>query len=301
MIELEKLTKTYGGKDNGIHNISVELKDGKIYGLVGENGAGKTTLIKTITGIFRQNSGSVSINGYDSTRERTEALMNVGLMPDGVILNIDRSILQQISFYGQTRGMGEDESVEKAGMLMTRFGLGEKLHDASLRRLSLGQKRRAMLAMCMMTDPGNILMDEPYNGFDPDGMRMLNELITYERSKGKTIIISSHILKELESVVDEIIFIKNGRISDQLEISSLDKIGKKKILFSVSNPNDEILTLMEEYGGIRKIGNQYEVSISPDKKVKPEDINTALVKSGYSVSSFKVENPSLEDLYFSKK
>ena len=301
MIELEKLTKTYGRKDSGIHNISVELKDGKIYGLVGENGAGKTTLIKTITGIFRHNSGYISINGYDSTRERTQALMNVGLMPDGVILNLDRSVLQLISYYGQTRGMREDESVEKARMLLIRFGLGEKLHNASLRRLSLGQKRRAMLAMCMMNDPSNILMDEPYNGFDPEGMRMMNELITYERSKGKTIIISSHILKELESIVDEIIFIKNGKITDQMEISSLDKVGKRKILFSVSNPDDEILNLMEEFGGIRKIGNQYEISLPPDKIHKPEDINTALVKSGYKVSSFRVENPTLEDLYFSKK
>ncbi len=301
MIELDNLTKTYGGKDSGIHNISVELKSGKIYGLVGENGAGKTTLIKTIAGIFRQNSGTVSIDGYDSTKERTNALMNIGLMPDGVMINFDHSIIQQLSFYGQTRGMSENESYEKAKMLLSRFGLGEKLHNSSMRRISLGQKRRAMLAMCMMNNPVNILMDEPYNGFDPDGMRMMNDVITYEKSKGKTIIVSSHILKELENIVDEIIFIKNGKIADQMDITSLNKIGNRKIIFTVSNPDDEILTLLEEYGGIRKIGNQYEISISSHMNTKPEEINTALVKSGYSVSSFRVENPSLEDVYFSKK
>ncbi len=301
MIELNALTRTYGNSESGIFNISGTLKTGKIYGIVGENGAGKTTLLKTISGILNPDSGSVIIDGYESIRERKEALTRIGFMPDGIIVNSDSPIIEMLAYYGQTRGLSREDSMEKATVLLARFGIDGRLVRSSLRRMSLGQKRRSMLAMSLMNDPMNILMDEPYNGFDPDGMRMVNDVITFEKGRGKTVIVSSHILKELESIADEVIFISNGKINDQIDVNNISKMGKKKVYLIISNADADLLGLLEGYGTVRQIGNQFEISLDSGNNIKPEQINSAMVKSGYEVSSIRVENPSLEDIYFSKK
>ncbi|MGP6206749.1 ABC transporter ATP-binding protein [Cuniculiplasma sp. SKW3] len=298
MIELNGVSKVYGRSSEGVRKISYTFESGKVYGLVGPNGAGKTTLIRMLSGSHTQSEGSIVVDNYDIIKDRESALIRVGWMPDASILNGYWRIIDQFEYFGVLRGLGSVEAKTKAIELLKGFGIDQNLWNKTMRKLSLGQRRRVSLAFAVLNDPANILMDEPYNGFDPDGIRMISEFILNERNKGKTVIVSSHILKELESVADEVIMIEKGRIVDSISKNSLEKSELIKITLEVKNPDDTILELLESLGDVRRIGNRFEITCSSEEKV--EDLNTSLVKSGYKVTLFKTEKPTVEDFYFSK-
>lgn len=298
MIELNGVSKVYGKSLEGVRKISYTFESGKVYGLVGPNGAGKTTLIRMLSGSHTQSEGSIAIDNYDIIRDRESALMRVGWMPDASILNGYWRIIDQFEYFGVLRGLSSADARAKAIELLKRFGIDQTLWNKTMRRLSLGQRRRVSLAFAVLNDPENILMDEPYNGFDPDGIRMISEFILMERDRGKTIIVSSHILKELESIADEVILIEKGKVVDSISKDSLEKSDLIKITLEVKNPDDTIIELLQSVGEVRRIGNRFEITCNSGEKA--DDLNTSLVRGGYKVTMFKTEKPTVEDFYFSK-
>lgn len=299
MIEVNNISKVYGKSMEGINKISYTFEGGQVYGLVGPNGAGKTTLIRMLSGSHSQSYGSISIDNYDIIKEREKALMQVGWMPDTSILNGYWRIIDQFEYFGVLRGLTDVEARNKGIELLKQFGIDQKLWNKTMRKLSLGQRRRVSLAFAVLNDPQNILMDEPYNGFDPDGIRMISEFIIKEKNRGKTVIVSSHILKELESVADTVILIEKGRIVDSISKEILEKSGTLKVTLEIGNPDDMLGEMLQSMGDVRKIGNKYEITCNAGEKI--EDLNSSLVKRGYKVILFKSEKPTVEDFYFSKE
>jgi len=299
MIELQNVSKIYSKRNEGVRSVSYTFDDGKIYGIVGPNGAGKTTLINIIAGAHTQTSGTVLIENLDTIRDREESLMKVGWMPDSSKLNGFQKIIDQFEYFGAMRGLDYREAGKKGMELMIRFGLPKNIWNKTMQKLSLGQRRRVSLAFAVLNDPKNIVMDEPYNGFDPDGIRMISDFILEEKSKGKTIIVSSHILKELESIADNVILFENGMMKDEIGIEKLNNSRKVKIILEVKNPDENLLPFLSRLGDARRIGNTYQVIT--EQGPETDDLNTTLVKNGYVVLSFKNEKQTIEDFYFSNR
>ncbi|MHB1439721.1 MAG: ABC transporter ATP-binding protein [Cuniculiplasma sp.] len=299
MIDISSINYSYNKRKMALRNVTKIFDQGKIYGIVGPNGAGKTTFLNLIAGVNIPRTGSISIDGYDIVKEREKSIQRVGLMPDGSFLDPDEKIIHQVAYFASFYNMKLDTARERAIVLMKKFGLNEELWNKPIKNLSLGQRRRVGLTMALIHNPDNILMDEPYNGFDPFGMKMVTDIVLEARNSGKTIIISSHILKEVQTIADEFVYLENGQLLRSVDTDTISKnIGK--IWVKVLNPDDNLLKILQTFGTVRKINQSYEISTSSDMKVETSEINKELVKENYKVDSIYYEKRTVEDEFFSK-
>ena len=300
MIQVSGVTHSYGGKKIVLSDIDKKFSSGKIYGIVGPNGAGKTTLLNVISGINSPKKGTVEIDGFNIKKNREKALSRIGFMPDRVYLENQSPVLPQIAYFGTFYGLKYSDSMEKAKSLLAEFGLPKEFWNRPTVRLSLGQRRRVSWVMATLHNPENLLMDEPYNGFDPFGMRQLTDYILEARDRGNTVLISSHILKEVQSIADEFIYIDRGRLEKSIETDEIEK-ASGKVWIRVKNPDDNFTNIVSKFGDVRRIGQAYELTPNADLGLDVSEINQTLVKEGYKVESIYQEKRTVEDEFFQKK
>lgn len=300
MINVSGVNFSYNSKKTILKSVDKKFLSGKIYGVVGPNGAGKTTLLNIISGINMPRGGSVEVDGFNIVKNRMDALMRVGFMPDSLYLDYEKPVLEQLVYFGTFYNMTFKESTERVTKLLTLFGLPSEFWKKPVKSLSLGQKRRVGLTMATVHDPDNIIMDEPYNGFDPFGMKTLTDFVLEERDKGKTIIISSHILKEIQAIADEFVYIEYGKLLASRETADIEKTAGK-IWVRVVNPDDSLMSILAKFGTVRRIGPEYEISPDPQNPVETWDINSTLVSEKYQVQSIRQDKRTIEDEFFSKK
>lgn len=300
MITVSDINFSYNSKRTVLKGIEKKFSSGRIYGVVGPNGAGKTTLLNLMSGINTPRSGTVEVDGYNIVKHRADALMRVGFMPDSLYLDYERPVLEQLIYFGTFYNMTYRESTERVTKLLTLFGLPSEFWKKQVKTLSLGQKRRVGITMATVHNPDNIIMDEPYNGFDPFGMKALTDFILEERDKGKTVIISSHILKEVQTIADEFVYIELGKLLKSKDTAEIEKTAGK-IWIRVNNPDDSLITILSKFGTVRRIGPEYELTPDPDNNVRTWDINSTLVSEKYHVESIRQEKRTIEDEFFSGK
>lgn len=299
MIDVNGVFYSYKKNVITLRNITKTFDQGKIYGIVGPNGAGKTTLLNLMSGVHTPGAGRILVDSYDIVNDREDSIKKIGLMPDGSFLDPDEKIINQMVHFASYYDLTLKEARERGLKLMTKFGLPEEFSRKSMRNLSLGQRRRVGLTMALLHDPDNILMDEPYNGFDPFGIKMVTDIMLEARNNGKTVIVSSHILKEVQAIADEFVYLENGQLLKSIDIETMSKnIGK--IWVKVLNPDDNLLRLLQTFGTVRRINQAYEITTPSDNKVETSDINSALVKENYRVDSIYYEKRTVEDEFFSK-
>ena len=300
MIQVSGVTHSYGGKKIVLSDIDKKFSSGKIYGIVGPNGAGKTTLLNVISGINSPKKGTVEIDGFKIRKNMKKALSRIGFLPDGVYVENQSPVLPQIAYFGTFYGLKYSDSMEKAKSLLAEFGLPKEFWNRPTVRLSLGQRRRVSWVMATLHNPENLLMDEPYNGFDPFGMRQLTDYILEARDRGNTVLISSHILKEVQSIADEFIYIDRGRLEKSIETDEIEK-ASGKVWIRVKNPDDNFTNIVSKFGDVRRIGQAYELTPNADLGLDVSEINQTLVKEGYKVESIYQEKRTVEDEFFQKK
>lgn len=204
MISVDNLTKAYNDK-NVIENISFNLESGKIYGLIGANGAGKSTIINCVTGVFKPDEGEILMD-KSAVYDNSVAKEKIGLIPDEPIFVSSYSVKRFVKYYKSFYTNFSDEVFDK---YCDVFSIDTK---KSADNLSLGQKKRLQIALVMARDTDVIVMDEPENGLDNDARNDFRNIIRNVADEGKSILISSHDLGNIENMCDEIIFIDNGRI-----------------------------------------------------------------------------------------
>lgn len=204
MISVNNLTKAYNDK-NVIENISFNLESGKIYGLIGANGAGKSTIINCVTGVFKPDEGEILMD-KSAVYDNSVAKEKIGLIPDEPIFVSSYSVKRFVKYYKSFYTNFSDEVFDK---YCDVFSIDTK---KSADNLSLGQKKRLQIALVMARDTDVIVMDEPENGLDNDARNDFRNIIRNVADEGKSILISSHDLGNIENMCDEIIFIDNGRI-----------------------------------------------------------------------------------------
>ena len=290
ILETDNLTKAYG-KKKALDNVSIHVKEGDIYGLVGRNGAGKTTFMKVTGGLANATSGSYSLFGKTGPQLK-DARTNIGLLIEDPGLLPDVSGVENLWLKCIALGL-KDKSEPKR--LMELVGLGDvlKLHT---KKYSFGMKQRLGLALALVGDPKLVILDEPINGFDPQGIKSVREMILQKKSEGTTFIISSHILGELSKISTRYGFINNGKLIEESSSEELLTKCRSKIELIPSDV-PKACTIIEKIGfkdykvkdsGIINIYEQIE---------RTGDITNALAKESVATIEIYKKYESLEDYY----
>lgn len=214
MLEIKNLTKVYGkGKEAkvAVDNISLKVERGAFYGLLGSNGAGKSTTIHCITGIAQPTSGQILVDGTDVVTDYKKARTKIGLSPQEFNVDIFSTPAQLMDYMGGYYGIPKEIRQGRIDDLITRFDLQEH-RDVKFQKLSGGLKRRAMLGRALIHTPDLLILDEPTAGVDVEQRHDLWEYLKEMNERGKTIILTSHYLEEIEYLCREIAIINHGKI-----------------------------------------------------------------------------------------
>ncbi len=197
------------GEVHAVRDVTLDAREGAVTGLVGPNGSGKTTLLLMLASLLAPDAGEVRIAGIDPIADPAAARAVLGWMPDALGAWPSLTARETIAMTGRLYGMDKDASSRRADVLLGEVGL-EELGAAPARVLSRGQKQRLGLARALVHDPRVLLLDEPASGLDPQARIDLRTLLRRYAAEGRTILISSHILSELEEVVDDAVFLVAG-------------------------------------------------------------------------------------------
>lgn len=208
-LRVMNLTKKFGNFA-AVNNISFSATKGEVVGFLGPNGAGKSTTMKMITGFLAPTSGTAYVGGYDIQEQPLEAKRMFGYLPEGAPSYPDMTVKQFISFIADIRGLRKDEKEQKINEVINKVNLQSVLFQR-IETLSKGFKRRVGLAQALIHDPHVLILDEPTDGLDPNQKREIRKLIS-NMAKDKVIILSTHILEEVEAVCDRVIVVAAGNI-----------------------------------------------------------------------------------------
>jgi len=209
MIEVHQLTKRYG-RHTAVKGISFNVNKGDIVGFLGPNGAGKTTTLRMLTGFLPPSSGSASVAGHDVFHNSIEARRNIGYMPENVPLYDDMRVKEYLSMRGKLKGLSGKTLKTQLGDSLERCGLSH-VRRKMIKTLSKGYRQRVGLADALIASPPLLILDEPTNGLDPNQIRQIRQLI---RTLGEehTILISTHILSEVEMIANHVVIIDEGEV-----------------------------------------------------------------------------------------
>jgi ABC-2 type transport system ATP-binding protein len=239
MIEFQQLTRTYGDF-TAVHPLSLQIRNGEVFGFLGPNGAGKTTTIRMMMGILVPSGGRALINGLDCHSERALVQRHVGYLPDNPIYYDflrGREILQ---FVAEMHGMGRREAAEQARRMLAEFGLEEVVDEFAV-NYSMGMKKKLGLACALIHDPQVLILDEPINGLDPRAARDVQDRLRQAAASGKTIFMSTHLLDMAEKVCTRVGIIHRGELA---ATGTLDEL-RERVNSNVSL-EDVFLRLTEE-------------------------------------------------------
>ncbi|MES2996072.1 MAG: ATP-binding cassette domain-containing protein [Verrucomicrobiota bacterium] len=209
MIDVRNLRKQYA-RHEAVRGITFEVGKGEIVGFLGPNGAGKTTTLRMLTGYLPPTSGTASVNGYDISRQSIQARRGIGYMPENVPLYDDMRVREYLSFRARIKGLANGEARRNVSEVLETCGLAG-VRRKMIKTLSKGFRQRVGLADALVHKPELLILDEPTNGLDPNQIRQIRELIK-RLGKRHTVLISTHILHEVEMTADRVIIIDGGMI-----------------------------------------------------------------------------------------
>lgn len=212
MLEIRNVSKSYSkGKVKAVDNISLDVRDGEIFGFIGPNGAGKTTTIKMITGILPIDEGTIKINGYDIEKDPIEAKFNIGFVPDSHDIYERLSGIEYLNFIADVYNVSAKDRKERIDKYLEMFEMKEAASQP-IKSYSHGMKQKIILTGALLHNPPLWVLDEPLTGLDPKASHLLKEEMHEHCAKGNTVFFSTHILEVAEKLCDRIGIINKGRI-----------------------------------------------------------------------------------------
>lgn len=288
------LNKSYK-KNLVLDNINIEIRQGEIYGLIGENGAGKTTLIKILTGLILKNDGQLILFNENEKNNKLNAKNKIGAIIETSALYLEMTAKQNLEVQALQMGIKDKNYI---GELLELVNLSDT-EKKKAKNFSLGMKQRLGLAISLLGQPELLILDEPLNGLDPTGIKELRELlIKLNKERGITIIISSHILSELYKLATCYGIINKGKLTEQITALELDQKCEKHLFIRVNNTEEAANTL-------RKSLNIKNIKIYPHNILKIYEqiekgahINEILARSNIYVEEITIKGDSLESYFF---
>lgn len=295
LIETKKLTKIYG-EQTAVNSVDLHVKSGRIYGLLGRNGAGKTTIMKMILGLTSITSGEVDVFGQNIKGREKRIYPRIGAIIETPGFYPNLTGTENLEIFAKLRGTASPNAVKHALEVVGLPYKDKKLFS----KYSLGMKQRLGIANAILHDPELLILDEPTNGLDPIGIAEMRDFIKkLSVERGKTILISSHILSEISRLADDIGIIDHGVLLEESSMEELEKKNSKYILLQVSDIPKATLILERQF-------HLKDYSVQNDQTLRLYDtsldmaaVNKALMIQDISVISSQLCNDTLED-YFKK-
>lgn len=282
-IEIKNLTKVYG-KNRGIQDINISVKEGEIYGFIGPNGAGKSTTIKTLLNFIYPTSGEALIFGMDSVKESEKIKEYIGYVPSEVRYYDDVKVKDIIKYAQSFYPKSNKEYVDRICNEL-ELDMNKKMGE-----LSLGNKKKVAIAQSLINNPKLLILDEPTNGLDPLMQKKLFNILIEEKEKGNTVFLSSHNLVEVQNLCDRVCVIKEGKIVDIIEIEKSKTELKLKVTLSSSDITDDIvLNLSDKI--LDKNGKLYTFIYSKNMDSLVKEL------ANYKIDELLIEKENLEDAF----
>ncbi len=295
ILQTNNLTKTIGGKDL-VNRVSLHIKKGEIYGFLGPNGAGKTTVMKMITNIWKPTNGSIEIFGEILTPQSYEVLKRMGSIIEFPTFYNHMTGYENLRLHCEYMGYYKHGSIENALDMLDLTDAAQK----TVKNYSLGMKERLGIARAILCKPELLILDEPTNGLDPAGMKQIRDLLkTLCEEYGITIMVSSHILSEIESIADTIGVINHGMMINEIGMKEIEKMSLAYIELTVANPQKAAYVLSEKLGLSNfKIIENNKIRIY-DQHISTQELSKAMVLNDVEVTALGKQSETLED-YFLK-
>ncbi len=304
MIEIKNLVKKYGN-NLAVDNISLAVKKGEILGLLGSNGAGKSTTMNIITGYLSATSGEVKIDGIDILDNPLEAKKKIGYLPEIPPLYTDMTVTEYLNFVYDLKKVKEKDRKKHLSEIMETVKITD-VKDRLIANLSKGYKQRVGLAQAMVGNPELLILDEPTVGLDPKQIIEIRDVIK-RLGKSHTVILSSHILQEVQAICGRVVIINKGKVAAIDSPDNLAKTISNENKFSIRVAGDErsVLDIVGEIHGVKYIKSlgrkekgtmDFIIEAEPDVDVRPL-IFTALAKEKLPILSMQAVDLSLEDIF----
>lgn len=294
-IVVKNLSKIYG-QQKALDNISFEAGKNEIIGLIGPNGAGKTTTIKILTAFMPASSGSAFVNGLNINENALEVKSMIGYLPEHNPLYPEMYIKEYLEFVCAIHNI--KDAAKRVNEVIELVGLGEEKHK-KIKEISKGYKQRVGIAQALIHDPEILILDEPISGLDPNQLIEIRSLIK-SLKKNKTIIFSSHILKEVESVCDRVLILNNGKLVSSDALDNLQEGSSSQQLIHIETTHEisrDDLKSLPGFTELRSLSpTEHLISCSKDQDVRAM-IFDIIVEKGNRILSMNVRQESLEEVF----
>ena len=303
MIEVKHLTKRYGNH-TAVSDLSFTIEKGVIYGFLGPNGAGKSTTMNIITGCLGATDGEVLVDGHSISEEPMQAKKRIGYLPEQPPLYTDMTPLEYLRFVASAKSIPRSAQAEQINGIMEKTGITE-VRDRLIRNLSKGYRQRVGIAQALLGNPEVIILDEPTVGLDPAQIIGIRDLIR-ELGKDHTIILSSHILSEVQAVCDSIMIISGGRLAASDTPENLTRLfaGTTTIHLETKGDAESVRRVLSGIDGAGEISVKTDGQGMTCAELKPaenaeirEEVFTAFAKAGIPLLEMKSVRASLEDVF----
>lgn len=292
MLKLSHVTKYYGDF-LAVDDLSFEVKDGEIFGLLGVNGAGKTTTFRMITGLLDKTSGSITFNGKKIDYSVTDKL---GFLTEERSLLTKLTVLEQAKFYGGLKGMSDKDIENRLDYLLEKLEITE-YKNKKIKELSKGNSQKVQFIMSIINSPKLLILDEPFSGLDPINIELFKRLILELKSDGTSIIFSSHRMEHVEYFCESLVILVHGKTVLKGNLKQIKEDYQKKNIMIEADASMDELKGIKGVEKVDKIGNTFVVSIS-DKSYVQNVFN--YVKKLKNVTKFVVEEPTLNEIFIDK-
>lgn len=295
IIKTYNLSKKYG-ENYALKDVNLTVKQGDIYGLVGNNGAGKTTLLRLLTGQAKNYTGEFKLFDKSSDKDLEKVRKNTGTIIEAPSFYSDLTVKENMEYYRIQRGIPNKNKVLEYLKLVNLYTNRNKKFSS----LSLGMKQRLGLALAVMNEPELLILDEPINGLDPSGiMGIRNLLLKFNKEKNITIIISSHILGELSNIATCYGFLSNGVLIEEISKEKLEEKCTSYLAVKVNNFK-KMTALLELELGYKNYKVMPDGTIEIyDRSRNPEEVSNIAVKNGLGLTSIQEKSIELENYYMS--
>jgi ABC-2 type transport system ATP-binding protein len=289
ILSLKNLDKKYGAV-HAVNNLSFDIQKGNVYGILGPNGSGKSTTLGIILNVVNKNSGEFS--WFDGKLSTHEALKKVGAIIERPNFYPYMTAVQNLKLICTIKEISTDKIDEK----LKSVNLYNR-KNSKFSTFSLGMKQRLAIASALLNDPEVLILDEPTNGLDPQGIHEIRQIITEIASKGTTILLASHLLDEVEKVCSHVVVIREGI---KLYSGRVDEMTASKGLFELKVEKDEekLLAALEMHTSIQKVTKDHETIIATLKDtISAKEMNVFLIEKGIYLSHLVKRKPSLEQQF----
>jgi len=293
-VQIRNLTKRIGDKAI-VNDLSFEIHRGEVFGFLGPNGAGKTTTIRMMVGLISKSHGDVLINGIDVSRNFTEAMKHIGTIVENPEMYKFLTGYQNLVHFAR---MSQGVTRQRIDEVVTQVGMADRIHD-KVKTYSLGMRQRLGLAQALLRKPDILILDEPTNGLDPAGIRELRDYLrNLAQTEGLSVVVSSHLLSEMELMCDRVAIIQAGKLIDVRPIRELGQAeGYVEVTaVEVDDVASAVEALKSSHPDVQTAVNGSNVEFAVERGQIPEVVR-ALAAAGVNIFGVRSMNKSLEETF----